>query len=105
MDVQFSGGPVILAKRGPPVIVHQQDAIASEQPLKKARPKTPPRPPPVSQTSIERGPNIPVVSPWPARPAASCTPTTTVYIAEMLLVLHTLQPDVSLYSRSLPAHF
>ncbi|KAL3212240.1 hypothetical protein MRX96_051889 [Rhipicephalus microplus] len=37
MDVQSSGGPVIPAKRGPSVFVHQQDAIASEQPLKKVR--------------------------------------------------------------------
>ncbi|KAH8029919.1 hypothetical protein HPB51_005586 [Rhipicephalus microplus] len=34
MYVQSSGGPLIPAKRGPPVVVHQQDAIALEQPPK-----------------------------------------------------------------------
>ncbi|KAL3173903.1 hypothetical protein MRX96_001123 [Rhipicephalus microplus] len=37
MYVQSSGGPMIPAKRGLPVIVHQQDAITSEQPPKKVR--------------------------------------------------------------------
>ncbi|KAL3185983.1 hypothetical protein MRX96_046589 [Rhipicephalus microplus] len=37
VDVQSSGGPVIPAKRCPPVIVHKQDAIALEQPPKKVK--------------------------------------------------------------------
>ncbi|KAL3235425.1 hypothetical protein MRX96_003312, partial [Rhipicephalus microplus] len=37
MNVQSSGGPVIPGKRDPPVIVHQQDTIASEQPPRKVR--------------------------------------------------------------------
>ncbi|KAL3218190.1 hypothetical protein MRX96_050816 [Rhipicephalus microplus] len=36
MDVQSFRGPVFPAKRGPSVIVHQQDPIASKQPPKKA---------------------------------------------------------------------
>ncbi|KAL3194970.1 hypothetical protein MRX96_015929 [Rhipicephalus microplus] len=37
MDMQFSGSLANSAKRGPPVVAHQQDAIASEQLPKKVR--------------------------------------------------------------------
>ncbi|KAL3210331.1 hypothetical protein MRX96_008850 [Rhipicephalus microplus] len=52
MDVQSSGGPVIPAKRGPPVIVHRRDVIASEEPPKMRGPPLimPPRSPLLSIT-------------------------------------------------------
>ncbi|KAH8030298.1 hypothetical protein HPB51_006730 [Rhipicephalus microplus] len=56
MDVQSSVCPVVPAKRGPPVIVHQQDAIASGQSLKKVMH---PRSPLLSLTTC---PPVPITS-------------------------------------------